>query len=268
MVPISSILGMVLTLLITLVAPIVLWVIIAKRLKGISKAIIAGALGFIISQVIIRIPLLQLISVNESVQQFSVDNKYMFILILAFSAALFESFGRLVVLKILSKNGLSYNGAFGAGFGHGMSEAILLIGLTYINNIVISVMINMNNLPQGEPYDSYNKIFLETDPALFYAAGIERIMTVLVHIGLTVLLAYMITRKKTIFGFILCIGIHTVLDFSVVSINSYTGNVWISLAVLLAFAVVSLMYIIGIKNKFIEKEMPIDPARKAVEEGY
>ena len=103
MVSASAITGIVFTLIITLIVPVVIWIVIAKKVKGISKAIIAGALGFVIPQLFIRIPILQLLGANPSVTQFSEDNKYLFLLILAFSAGLFETAGRLIVLKVLSK---------------------------------------------------------------------------------------------------------------------------------------------------------------------
>lgn len=268
MVSVSAITGIVFTLIITLIVPIVIWIIIAKKVKGISKAIIAGALGFVIPQLFIRIPILQLLGTNPSVTQFSEDYKYLFLLILAFSAGLFETTGRLIVLKVLSKNDLSYYGSLGAGYGHGAAEAVGLIGLTYINNIIFAIMINAGSLPVGEQYESIKETFLTTSSSLFYAAGIERVFTVVFHIGLTVLFAYMMTKKRTLLGFVLCVALHTLLDFTVVSVNALTQNVWISLAVLLVFAVISAIYIIKVKNKFKIKEMPMDPAAKALEEGY
>lgn len=268
MVSASAITGIVFTLIITLIVPVVIWIVIAKKVKGISKAIIAGALGFIIPQLFIRIPILQLLSANPSVTQFSEDNKYFFLLILAFSAGLFETTGRLIVLKVLSKNELSYYSSLGAGYGHGAAEAVGLIGLTYINNIIFAIMINTGSLPLGEQYESIKETFLTTSSSLFYAAGIERILTVVFHIGLTVFLAYMMTKKRTFAGFVLCIVLHTLLDFTVVSVSMLTQNTWISLAVLLVFTVISAIYIIKFKNKFKIKEMPMDPAAKALEEGY
>ncbi|MDD4502250.1 MAG: YhfC family glutamic-type intramembrane protease [Clostridia bacterium] len=268
MVSASAITGIIFTLIITLIVPVVIWIIFAKKVKGISKAIIAGALGFIIPQLFIRIPILQLLGTNQSVVQFSEGNKYLFLLILAFSAGLFETTGRLIVLKVLSKNELSYYSSLGAGYGHGAAEAVGLIGLTYVNNLIFAVMINTGSLPTGDEYESIKETFLSTSSSLFYAAGIERILTVVFHIALTVLFAYMISKKKTLAGFILCVAIHTLLDFSVVAVNAVTQNVWVSLIVLSAFTVISSVIIIKVKNKFNIKEMPKDPAEKALEEGY
>ena len=268
MVSASAITGIVFTLIITLIVPVVIWIVIAKKVKGISKAIIAGALGFVIPQLFIRIPILQLLGANPSVTQFSEDNKYLFLLILAFSAGLFETAGRLIVLKVLSKNELSYYSSLGAGYGHGAAEAVGLIGLTYINNLIFAVMINVGSLPTGDEYESIKETFLSASSSLFYAAGIERVLTVVFHIALTVLFAYMISKKKTLAGFIICITIHTLLDFTVVAVNALTQNIWISLIVLSAFTVISSVLIIKVKNKFNIKEMPKDPAEKALEEGY
>jgi len=268
MVSLSAIIGIVLTLIITLILPVAIWIIFAKKIKGISRAIIAGALGFIIPQLFIRIPTLQLLGTNQSVVQFSEDNKYLFLLILAFSAGLFETTGRLIVLKVLSRNELSYYSSLGAGYGHGAAEAVGLIGLTYVNNLIFAVMINTGSLPTGDEYEFIKETFLSTSSSLFYAAGIERVLTVVFHIGLTILFAYMMSKKKTLTGFILCVAMHTLLDFTVVAVNALTQNIWISLIVLSAFAVISSVLIIKVRNKFNIKEMPKDPAEKALEEGY
>ena len=268
MVSASAITGIIFTLIITLIVPVVIWIIFAKKVKGISKAIIAGALGFIIPQLFIRIPILQLLGTNQSVVQFSEGNKYLFLLILAFSAGLFETTGRLIVLKVLSKNELSYYSSLGAGYGHGAAEAVGLIGLTYVNNMIFAVMINTGSLPAGEQYESIKETFLATSSSLFYAAGIERILTVIFHIALTVLLAYMITKKRTLSGFIICVALHALLDFTVVAVNAVAQNIWISLSVLFIFSCLAAFLIIKIRNKFNIKEMPKDPAEKALDEGY
>ena len=129
-------------------------------------------------------------------------------------------------------------------------------------------MINTGSLPTGDEYEFIKETFLSTSSSLFYAAGIERVLTVVFHIGLTILFAYMMSKKKTLTGFILCVAMHTLLDFTVVAVNALTQNIWISLIVLSAFAVISSVLIIKVRNKFNIKEMPKDPAEKALEEGY
>ena len=55
--------------------------------------------------------------------------------VLALTAALFEVVARFGVAKILQKN-INCEQGVAAGFGHGGIEAIVLIGMTYVNNLL------------------------------------------------------------------------------------------------------------------------------------
>jgi hypothetical protein len=68
------------------------------------------------------------------------------------------------VLKVLSKNELSYYSSLGAGYGQWAAEAVGLIGLTYINNLIFAVMINIGSLPTGDEYESIKETFLSDLP--------------------------------------------------------------------------------------------------------
>jgi RsiW-degrading membrane proteinase PrsW (M82 family) len=78
----------------------------------------------------------------------------------------------------------------------------------------------------------------------------------------------MITKKRTLSGFIICVALHALLDFTVVAVNAVAQNIWISLSVLFIFSCLAAFLIIKIRNKFNIKEMPKDPAEKALDEGY
>jgi len=239
-----SFVGMAFTLILTLFLPIIIWIFFATKDASISKPILFGALGFVVSQVIIRIPLIQIAGTFESFVDFSSNYKYLFLLILALSAGLFETSARLIVLKGLARKSLDYKISFWAGYGHGIGEAVILIGLTYINNIVIAGLINLNLLPALEQMEGIKEVFLSTPSHMFFAAGIERVLVVFAHIAMTLILSSFILRKKSLLGFFLVVIFHTVLDFSVIVLNDYFQNIWISLGLLAIFALISILYIL------------------------
>ncbi len=92
---------------------------------------------------------------------------------------------------ILHKNESFYT-ALGAGYGHGISKAIFLVSMTYVNNLVISLMINNGTISQFESSDAVVSVLISVETGLFYIAGIERLLTIIFHISMTVLPAYFI----------------------------------------------------------------------------
>jgi uncharacterized membrane protein YhfC len=256
------------TLILSIGFPIVIWILFARKRKGVSIAVIAGAAGFFVPQMIIRLPVISLLSVLPGWVDFNENNILLSISLFAITAALFESTGRLVVFKALLKNKLSYNSAVGAGIGHGGIESIFLIGLTYINNIVFSLLINNDMLPDIPGMDQAVKALTQTAPELFFLAGIERVFTIFLHIALSVLLCYFIIQKRALLGFLLTTAIHFLIDFIVPILSVNKVSFWLIEGVLLIVAIFSILFVRSMKMKYPEIEISKDPAEIALEEGY
>lgn len=237
MVSTISIMAMCITLVITLVMPILLYVFYGLRKKS-NVVWIAGALGaagFAILQLDIRIPLLNKVAVLPSFTEWVSQHYIVYCLLLAFSAGLFEVIGRYAAAKILCFKKkitpeLTYETGIAAGIGHGGIEAVLLIGMTYINNLLFSFMVNSGTwditlqeikvaaeqLGDMNLYQTYAAIpqqLIETPWYLYLAAGYERILTIIAHIAMTMIVFYFVSRKKDIVGIFICLLCHTVLDF-------------------------------------------------------
>lgn len=99
----------------------------------------------------------------------------------ALAAGLFEETGRLVAMKFFMKKNLDKGNALMYGVGHGGVEAILLVGLTYVNNIVISIMINtgtiqlsMSQLEPAMQEATYQQLqpLWQSPSYVFYMAGV------------------------------------------------------------------------------------------------
>ncbi len=216
----------------------------------------------------IRIPVLQLLSATEGMKVFYDEHTVAYYFILALTAGLFESAGRLFVLRLILHKNESFYTAFGAGYGHGVSEAVLLVGMTYVNNLVLSLMINRGTLPEFEGRDAVVSALMNTETGLFYAAGIERVLTVVFHVAMTVLFAYFIYRKKTAAGFFLCAALHTGADFIIPLVYHANGNIVLSEILMSAVALFSAALILILRPRFAKKEIQKDPAEEALEEGY
>jgi len=261
MVPILSILLMVVSLLICFGVPIVLAVCFKK--KGLSTwgVFFIGMLGFVILQVVIRIPILQLITTQSWYISLSQNLLYLS-LFLGITAGLFETVGRFLVFKLLLKKRRTYGDGLMAGLGHGGIEAILLVGLTYINNIVFSIFINMgisdmllgasSKLPEAQAGLEATVTALTHTPSIhFLFGGIERILTIIFHMALSLLVLEGIKRKKAFLYMFFAFLIHALLDFSAVYLGLNGVNIMLIELIVLGVALIGLWYILTAKKRFL-----------------
>lgn len=238
--------GIIVTLIITLVGPIVAAIVysVKNKGKGVWKAWLLGAAGFFVLQILIRVPVLNVLGVFPWFQQFAENHYIMYCLILAMTAALFEVAARFGVAKILQKN-INYQQGVAAGLGHGGIEAMILIGMTYVNNLLYALMINSglfdemifqaglsswsNTAEISEPLYQVKMALIETPGYTFYLAGYERILCVLFHTAMSLLVCYMVYKKKALLGVGIAFAAHFFVDFVSPLVNglatTYLGNV-------------------------------------------
>ena len=267
MVSLLSIIAMFVTLIICMIVPILAVIIysVKNKRKGVWLAWFVGAAGFFVMQIIIRTPILSLLSLNEGFVEFANKNYILYVAILAFTAALFELIARVVGARILKKK-QCYEVAVGAGLGHGGIEAIVLIGMTYINNLLYSVMINTGTFDamiestaqMGIDEATLQALWdvkdalIETNASMFLLAGYERILTMILHVAMTVFVFYFINKKKSFLGIILCLFMHTVIDFvpgfvQGASVYGYLGKTFtIEIAYVIIYAFLTVMAVVGI----------------------
>ena len=269
----TAILFMWITLFISLILPVILLIVYAVKNKGqkIVSAWFLGAAGFVVLQMLVRIPVLNILSMQPGFQTFAENNYVVYILLLGFTAGLFEVVGRLVVAKIMAKN-LTYERSIAAGLGHGGIEAMLLIGMTYINNLLYAALINSGAfdmvVEQTEAMGvdatalfAAKDALLTTPAYLFGLAGYERLLTIICHTAMSLLVCYFVYKKQTMKGVLIALVIHTILD-SVSGLISglstpYMGNVItentgyvLIYGFLTIMAVVSLVIIVKVKKEF------------------
>ncbi len=268
---------MLVTLAICIVLPVGLLLLFRKKMgRGVTSACLAGALGFFVPQAVIRIPALQGLSLLDGFGDFVQNHFWTYAVLLALSAALFETVGRLVVFKTVLKNRTTYNAALCAGLGHGGIEAIYLVGLTYVNNLVLSFMINNGSAyevlsGQGLASDQANQLITtmtQASPSIFYMAGFERVFTIGFQMGLSMLLAYGITKNQTVKFFGLVLLLHTAVDFMVIAAQNAGWSLYLVEVFIALVGLVAVVLIARAKSGFSEIEIKRDEAEVAREEGY
>lgn len=249
MVSTLSIICMIITLLSSLVLPIALFVWYGKahKQKGIWIAGILGACGFTLLQIGIRLPVLSVIGAIPGFLSWVEKNYILYCFLLAFTAGLFEVTARYGVAKILEKgkgltDSLSYEIGFMAGIGHGGVEAAALVGATYVNNLLFTILVNtgawdkilglmQSSGQSAEAFDVYASIpatLIETPWYLYLAGGYERVLTMIAHIAMTMVVFYFVRCKKDMIGILISLLWHTAIDFFVPLLNGlatdYLGN--------------------------------------------
>ena len=276
MVPYSTILCCVITMLICLVLPVLILLILALKCKkqGIVSAWVLGAAGFFVTQILIRLPILTLLQSQSGFIAFSQNHPFLYVFTLAFTAGLFELAGRFVVAKLMRRN-LTVRRSLAAGLGHGSIEAMILIGMTYVNNLLFIVMINTGtfdtlfsqvggNTALIAQLELIRTQLLTTSPTVFLLASLERTLTMVCHVSMSMLVCYGIAHRKALPCTALCLGIHTLLDLTA-GISLLTGTLgqttvyFIIYAILALAAVVSLLIIRELIRRWNEKEVSHDP---------
>jgi uncharacterized membrane protein YhfC len=247
MVSTLSLVFMFFTLLVVFLFPIGLIVYLYRKERISLKAVLVGALVFVVFQFLTRIPLLSILYSQPWFQGLS--PWFYAIVIGGFSAGLFEESGRYLGFHYLLKKELSWKNGIAFGVGHGGIEAIGLVGLTYINNIVLSIMINTGIFdsvitPQigAKAAFEVKNMLLGLPPEMFLAAGLERVLTIIVHISLSLLVLYGVMNRKTIF-LIYAILLHTLLNAPAVLIQYYGFSIWYAELFILVAALVGAAFI-------------------------
>ncbi len=236
---------MLVALIIQFLSPIALTIYFYRKESISMKSLFVGVLSFTITQIIIRIPLLQVLQTTAWYQNLATTNLFLTSLILAFSAGLFEETGRFLGFKWPLKNQMEWKDGIAFGIGHGGMEA-LYIGLGSVNNIIISLAINSGTydsliakqLP-SETADFIKEQLISTPPTAFLAGGLERLFTIFVQIGLTMLVLYGVRNRKYVY-FIYSILLHTLINLPLPFLLQYLG-IWGTEAIIAVLAILSII---------------------------
>lgn len=236
MVSTSTIIAVCVTLFISLFLPVIIWIVygLKNRKQGVWSAWLLGAAGFFVMQVVLRLPILSLLSLSKGFSAFAEEHYILYCLALAVTAGLFEVAGRYVVAKLMQKN-LTYRRGIAAGLGHGGIEAMILVGMTYINNLIYIAMINTGSFDgiieqtaqlgaDTASLTAVREALTGTAPVMFYLAGYERILTMILHVALSLLVCYFVWKKKDVAGIVICLVIHSAVDFVSVVLSGLSVN--------------------------------------------
>lgn len=244
---------MVFTALLTTVGPIIAAIIFYKKKKYFVGSAFIGAAVFFLFQMVTRIPLIQLVLPKmQWYKDMAQNNLWAYALFLGFTAGLFEEVGRYLAFTLVLKKHQDWKNAVAYGIGHGGIEAILLVGLTYVGNLVTSMMINSGMLDtiiaqypeQGrEALLQAKSLLLQTPSFMYLVGGAERLFAFTIHMALSILVMVGIQKKKGLQYLGLAILLHMLIDSPVVIMSGSGASVWVIEGFVCILAVTSFLYI-------------------------
>lgn len=191
---------------------IILWL---QRRQHIWLSFFIGMLVFVISQIVLRIPMLQLLQQDISFQLFTLQT-IPYAIFLGLTAGLFEEIGRYIGLRCLKRHHTFYE-VIAFGLGHGAIEAILLTAI---------------------PLLSYGDLPLQD----VWIAGWERITAMCAHIAFTLLVWKSVQNKKLIY-LMLAIFVHAIFDFMAVMMMQANISIILIESILMIVSIVLLIIV-------------------------
>jgi len=136
----ASMVGMVISLLLSVVLPIFLGIFIYKKTKAWVPAFFIGCGIFVgFAMILEQICHAIVLTVTGSAIR---DNIWLYAIYGGLAAALFEECGRWIAMTFCLKKHLTRENALMYGAGHGGIEAFLILGMSSMSNLLTAAMIN------------------------------------------------------------------------------------------------------------------------------
>lgn len=253
----------------TLVLPVLLLVVLGVMKKISAGPLFLGFASFFVSQMVLRIPLLQALGGQGWFQSFATHTVVYALVVGGFTAGLFEETARLAGAALLKKR-LTYKNMISFGLGHGLCEVMLIVGLGQLNSLVLCAAL-------ADPQGAAGTAFLSgadpaavqmvaaqlaaSTPAMVLLGLVERVSAVLYHLFATCLVFHAVKRGKPL-CYLAALLAHTLFNFLAVMLTVWVG-VWVMEAVLLAAGVGFGVYVWRARAWFDAPAAPAQPETPA-----
>lgn len=215
MVSTASLIMMTFTCLICFLVPLGLIWVLRKRYQASIGSFLTGMIAFVVAVQVLEAPINYYFLVSNENTASWLTQPAIYSLYGGLMAGIFEETARYICFKFCLKKQTRVQDSLSYGVGHGGIEAMLIVGTTYISNIVISLFINnglIENLGfSSELQQSVTEQLTMMSPIIFGVAGYERLMTLIIQIGLSVLV-FKAVRERKIQYYIFAILLHAALD--------------------------------------------------------
>ena len=221
----SSIPALAITVVLMTAIPVIFLVLWRRKHRERTKLVylLAGAAGFMVSARVLELGLHYFCIVSDNpVSRFINGNTAAFVLYGIIMAGVFEECGRHIILKYIMKKNRTRENAVLYGIGHGGIEILAVLLPSMILYLVIAVLFS-----RGGTEEALSRLNITEEtaaaalPSVQAAAAfdfgmaamniIERLFTMLLHIGLTVIVFYGVIHTKRVF-LLLAVLLHMAMD--------------------------------------------------------
>lgn len=250
----SLVICFIINAIITIGIPVGVFIYFIVNKKEKVKPFLVGAMVFLVSQVLLRIPLLNgLLAKTDWFYNMTVLSPMIYAIFLGLTAGILEEIGRLVGFESGLKKERSWLDGVAFGLGHGGIEAILFAGIVSIQNIFVIFSLNNGTFNEnliGASEETVRAIYESTTIMSVLYGGIERISAIIMHIGFTLIVLYGINKCKRNIYLIIAILLHAIVDTVVVIAQQIGLSIHTVELICVFFAVILLGFIIKSKSMF------------------
>ena len=222
MVPALSVIFIIINLLLGIAIPVGLCIFFRKKYHASLQSFFVGC-GVMFLFALVLEQIVHALVLGSGIGTTITNNIWLYALYGGLMAGLFEETGRFLAMRLVLKNDHSdAHNALMYGAGHGGFEAMMILTLGMLNNLIYSVMINTGQTQVLlAPLDEATKATLQTafDTLIstpswqFVMSPMERIAAIAAQIALSVIVWFAASGKKCrVSLFLLAIAFHAILD--------------------------------------------------------
>lgn len=226
-----------------LFAPVVLALLLWRKLGAPWKAWLWGAATFFVFQFVLRLPWQVPLGLYLKPRLEDPVVLWSWLAASSLTAGLFEEVGRYVAYRFAWKDRSAVGGLM-LGAGHGGFESIVLVGISLAGNTVVYVMLG-HGATLGLPADQLALVqqqFATLTPGTALAGGVERLSSIAFHCGMSLLVLQAFTRRSKAW-LAAAFGFHAIANF-VGAAAAKTLGPWPAEALIGVFAVLAIAWVV------------------------
>ncbi|MCE5187581.1 MAG: YhfC family intramembrane metalloprotease [Eubacteriales bacterium] len=253
-IPVVTIVFMAISALFGLAVPTALYVYFRKKKKANHLPFWVGCVTFVLFALVLE-QLMYSFLMKTPVWMTISGNVWLYGIVGGFFAGLFEESGRYLAFKtVLRKKRGNDANALMYGAGHGGIEAVILLSVTMVINVIFSLQYNAGIPSQLGTLDAGQQL-INTPSWMFLVGAVERLSAVAIHISLSVLVWFAAKNNKRFWLFPLAILLHLLVDAVAVVLSGLGVNVWIieGAVYVIAAALIVIAILVWKKNHVAEQ---------------
>ena len=200
-----SIASMAISLLLSLVLPIILILYLQRKFNSSIKIFFFGMLAYFIATQVVEGPIVKyLLNINKTTSTFLNNNLIVYSIFTALLASILQFCARFLFFKQYKKRKLSVIDSLSFGIGFGGFESIFIGSIVSFNSLTYAILINSNKLEESlqsanvssEQINYIINYYAGTSWTNWAMIGFERIFMLFLQISLSLIIFYGIKNNK------------------------------------------------------------------------